>query len=90
MAMGKRKEDLERPYAPDFVSAESLAYRLDCSQSTIESYVREGLLPKPDMVGNLPRWEFAAVVSFIKSKNDAAKLPDEDEYLKGIRRGPTA
>jgi hypothetical protein len=92
--MGERKHEVERPYPPDFVSAETLAYRLDCARTTIESYVRAGLLPKPEMIGNLPRWDFAQVVSFIKARNDEAvqiaAASDEDEYLKGIRRGATA
>ena len=96
-SMGERKHEVERPYPPDFVSAETLAYRLDCSRSTIEAYVRDGLLPKPELVGNLPRWDFALVVSFIKARNEAGRAVEggdgahsEDAYLKGIRRGPTA
>jgi predicted DNA-binding transcriptional regulator AlpA len=57
--MGERKHEVERPYPPDYVSAETLGYRLDLSRSTVEAYVRSGLLPKPEMIGNLPRWDFA-------------------------------
>ena len=70
-----------------------MAYRLDCSRSTVDTYVKKGLLPKSKMIGNLLRWDFADVVSFIKARNDAAvgaATSDEDEYLKGIRRGATA
>jgi hypothetical protein len=95
--MSGRKHEVERPYPPDFVSAETLAYRLDCSRSTIDAYVRDGLLPKPEFVGNLPRWDFALVVSFIKAHNEAGKAGEsgnraeaEDLYLKGIGRGETA
>jgi hypothetical protein len=91
--MGERKHEVGRPYPPDYVSAETLGYRLDISRSTVESYVRAGLLPKPEMIGNLPRWDFGKVVSFIKARNDEAgqaAISDEDEYLKGIRRGATA
>jgi hypothetical protein len=89
----RSKSIFRRPYAPDYVSAESLAYRLDCSPSTVQDYVRAGLLPKPEMIGNLPRWDFAQVVAFIKERNDAGAKQDdadEDEYLKGIRRGATS
>jgi hypothetical protein len=92
--MGERKHEVERPYPPDYVSAETLGYRLDLSRTTVEAYVRSGLLPKPEMIGNLPRWDFAQVVSFIKARNDdaarSAATSGEDEYLKGIRRGATA
>ncbi len=93
--MSERKHEVERPYPPDFVSAETLAYRLDCSRSTIEAYVRDGMLPKPELVGNLPRWDFAEVVSFIKARNESARAAPssanaDDLYLKGVRRGSSA
>jgi predicted DNA-binding transcriptional regulator AlpA len=88
--MAERKHTVERPYPPDYVSAETLAYRLDCSRATIDSYVRDGLLPKPEMVGNLQRWDFAGVVSFIKARDNALPQPAaQDVYLKGIRRAST-
>jgi hypothetical protein len=101
--VNERKFEPERPYPPDYVSAETLAYRLDCSPSTIESYVRSGLLPKPEFIGNLPRWDFAAVVAFIKAHNarndDGANElairngvlhEPEDPYLKALTHGPPA
>jgi hypothetical protein len=94
--MSARKHEGERPYPPDFVSADTLAYRLDCSRSTIDAYVREELLPKPELIGNLQRWDFARVVSFIKARNETGlgegdnRDDREDAYLKGIRRGETA
>src|SRR5262249_20916140 len=92
--MTERKHEIGRSYPPDYVSAETLAYRLDCSRSTIDAYVRDGLLPKPELVGNLPRWDFAQVVAFIRSSNQTrelgvASVDPSDEYLKAIRRGPT-
>ena len=29
------------------------------------------MLPKPEMIGNLPRWDFTQVVAFIKERNDS-------------------
>ncbi len=77
-------------YPPDYVSAETLAYRLDCSRSTIDAYVRLGLLPKPETIGNLQRWDFGQVKAFIKAQNMKAKAGSaefEDAYLKGLRSG---
>ena len=34
--MAERKHEVERPYPPDYVSAETLGYRLDLSRSTVE------------------------------------------------------
>ena len=80
-------------YPPDYVSAETLAYRLDCSRSTIDSYVRLGLLPKPQTIGNLQRWDFGQVKAFIKVQNATAHetlraaSDEEDAYMKGLKGG---
>jgi predicted DNA-binding transcriptional regulator AlpA len=89
--MSDRALSHARPYPPDYVSAETLAYRLDCSRSTIDAYVRAGLLPKPETIGNLQRWDFGQVKAFIKAQNavmEADGRPgadEEDAYLKGLR-----
>ena len=90
--MSDRVENV-RPYPPDYVSAETLAYRLDCSRSTIDTYVRLGLLPKPENIGNLQRWDFGLVKAFIKAQNgntvgNGPASECEDAYLKGLRGGP--
>ncbi len=75
-------------YPPDYVSAETLAYRLDCSRSTIDTYVRLGLLPKPQAIGNLQRWDFGQVKAFIKAQNAApsgnAASDEKDAFFKGL------
>ena len=94
--MTTRKNSAQRVYPPDYVSAETLAYRLDCSPSTIETYVRAGLLPKPELIGNLPRWDFAAVVAFIKAHNarpdpavrNGVLHDPADPYLEALKDGP--
>src|SRR5271157_5929558 len=92
-AMGDAVREERWSYPPDYVSAETLAYRLDCSRSTIDSYVRLGLLPKPQTIGNLQRWDFGQVKAFIKVQNAAAhetlRAPsdEEDAYLKGLKGG---
>ena len=89
MADGVREERWS--YPPDYVSAETLAYRLDCSRSTIDAYVRLGLLPKPEIIGNLQRWDFGQVKAFIRAQNAAHEAhglgPGEDAYLKGLKGG---
>jgi predicted DNA-binding transcriptional regulator AlpA len=84
----------ERQYSPDFVSADSLAYRLDCSRSTIVEYVRAGLLPASKSIGNLQRWDFAEVCAFIRASNQAGEGTNEtqvdDEYFKGLTRASTS
>jgi predicted DNA-binding transcriptional regulator AlpA len=91
--MGEAREQ-RWSYPPDYVSAETLAYRLDCSRSTIDAYVRLGLLPRPETIGNLQRWDFGQVKAFIKAQNAltgeaGANGPasDDDAYVKGLRDG---
>jgi predicted DNA-binding transcriptional regulator AlpA len=91
-AVGDGAREERWSYPPDYVSAETLAYRLDCSRSTIDAYVRLGLLPKPESIGNLQRWDFGQVKAFIKAQNAATleahrSIDDEDAYLKGLKGG---
>jgi predicted DNA-binding transcriptional regulator AlpA len=91
--MGDGARDQRWSYPPDYVSAETLAYRLDCSRSTIDAYVRLGLLPKPESIGNLQRWDFGQVKAFIKAQNTANEGGalsglEEDAYMKGLKGGP--
>ena len=80
-------------YPPDYVSAETLAYRLDCSRSTIDAYVRSGLLPKPQTIGNLQRWDFGQVKAYIRAQNSPISTnnlasDEEDAFLKGLESEP--
>lgn len=87
--MVERKHEVERPYPPDYVSAETLAYRLDCSRSTVDAYVRSGLLPPPAIIGNLARWDFTEVRAFIKAHAREARsqgVQAADEYFEGLER----
>lgn len=83
-----RKNERVRPYPPDFVSAETLAYRLDCSVRSIQEYARAGLIPKPVTIGNLVRWNWNDVQAWIVGQGDAVIEPgmsEADEYSAAIR-----
>lgn len=95
--MGERRRRTGHIYPPDYVSAETLAYRLDLASSLIEIYVRDGLLPKPELIGNFKRWDFTEVRSYIKAMNghrsEIAVEPNgrpRDVYLERLKRGTTA
>jgi predicted DNA-binding transcriptional regulator AlpA len=87
-----RKRDVERPYPPEYVSADTLAYLLDYSRSTVDDYVRRGLLPKALTVGTNARWHWPTVVTFIEQHNAVATNPqtappsEDDVYLRGAKR----
>jgi predicted DNA-binding transcriptional regulator AlpA len=86
-----RKDEQRRPYSPDFVSAATLAYRLDCSERKVADYVRAGFLPKPVNIGNLVRWLWSEVLEHVKAQNALTLAEgvsginsDEDEYSRDI------
>lgn len=95
-----RKADQKRPYPPDFVSAATLAYRLDCSERAINDYVKEKLLPAPVFIGRLVRWFWPDVLDHIALKNNFATCRledteggydnDADEYEKDVERAREA
>jgi predicted DNA-binding transcriptional regulator AlpA len=86
-----RKREVKRPYPPALVSAETLAYLLDCSRSTIDDYVARGILPKPITIGYLHRWWWDEVQTIIKAQNELANSPStqspslEDPFLEGLK-----
>lgn len=82
-----QKRLVVRPFPPDFVSAETLAYRLDFSRSTIDDYVRRGLLPKPLTVGAGQRWYWPDVLKSVFERSGLECPGEEDDpYLEGIKR----
>jgi predicted DNA-binding transcriptional regulator AlpA len=88
-----RKHGVERAFAPDYVSAETLAYRLDCSRSTVDDYVRRGLLPTPKIIGNLQRWRWIEIEAWIASQGAILQLgsrdadaDEDDPYSLGVKR----
>jgi excisionase family DNA binding protein len=93
--MRKDRKGVERGYPPDYVSAETLAYRLDCEVETIEALLRRGALPSPRMIGGLRRWCFASVRAFVEAQNAPAKRlapngrpgPEDDPFLAALTNG---
>ena len=91
--MTGRKHGVQRSFAPDYVSAETLAYRLDCSRSTVDDYVRRGLLPRPRIIGNLQRWRWSEIEAWIANQGAARDQllspnadADDDPYSQGVKR----
>lgn len=71
--MGKRAVTGERP--PAYVSKATLAAELDMSESTVDSYVQRGLLPKPLKYGSSVRWKWADVTAFLDNQSHGAEDP---------------
>jgi hypothetical protein len=80
--MAEAKRSVVRPYPPDYVDAATLAYRLCCSESTIENLVRRGKLPPAIDFHGLSRWKWADIERLI----DQPTKGGEDELLAAIKR----
>ena len=74
---------------PAYLSRASLARELDCSESTVDEWVRRGILPAPIKLstGGV-RWRWSdvdmALMSFAPSGGG------DDPYLRGIRNAAQA
>lgn len=65
---------------PSYVSKTTLAAELDISESTVESYVSRGILPKPIRLGGSVRWCWAEVEAAMGSLSG----PAPDDFLARI------
>lgn len=66
---------------PSYVSKATLAAELDMSESTVDSYVKRGLLPKPIKwdCGSV-RWCWADVSAILTSR----AIGDNDKFMEGV------
>ena len=89
----RRKREIRRPYAPSYVTREEIAFRLQVSVSTVDSWIARNLLPAPVMVFTVRRYRWTDIEERIETQNllatDAAgnsPSPDGDEFLDGVQR----
>lgn len=68
----------DRP--PSYVSKATLAAELDMSETTVDSYVQRGLLPKPFKRGGSVRWCWAEVDADLRSR----AAGDDDQFMSGL------
>lgn len=78
--MAKRVVIGERP--PSYVSRATLAAELDVSETTVDSYVQRGLLPKPMKWGGIVRWRWLDIEACL---NTTAPGSDDDPFAAGLQ-----
>ena len=71
---------------PLYASRSTLAELLDCSVGTIDVYTKNGYLPRPEIIGNMPRWNVATVLSHIAQMNQGGVI-EEDDFMKALGNG---
>ena len=71
---------------PAYVSKSTLAHLLDCAESTIDTLVDQGALPKSlRLSSGCVRWCWAEVVMALDSLKPGASVPESDPYLIGVK-----
>ena len=78
--MSVAKSKIIRPYAPDYVDATTLAYRLCVSESTVEKLEREGKLPRRHDVFGFLRWKWEEVEAKI-----AGREMERSQFVERLR-----
>jgi predicted DNA-binding transcriptional regulator AlpA len=72
--------------APAYMSRATLAHELDIAESTVDDFVKRGILPPPIKLSpGCVRWSWAAVQAALDSLADtgSCKSPD-DPFLAGV------
>lgn len=68
--MTQPKAKIQRPFAPDYVDAATLAYRLSVSESTVEKWEREGRLPPRRDIFGIPRWKWTEIEELVDGRTN--------------------
>lgn len=76
-----RRRVIEGRRPPSYISKATLATELDMSESTVDTLVIAGVLPKPIKIGGSVRWNWAEVDAALVSN---ALPPEADPFLQGI------
>jgi hypothetical protein len=76
-----------RPYAPDWLDAESAAYMLSLPVSTFHQYVANGVLPKGVVIEKHTRWSREALNASLASKDTLRKPRGIREAMLEIAHG---
>ena len=74
-------------FPPDYVSRETLAYRLDMKAGAIDQLVKRGVLPPPLNIGDALRWWWPDVDRRIRGddlQTRATAYEADDPYLEAI------
>jgi predicted DNA-binding transcriptional regulator AlpA len=72
--------------APAYMSRATLAHALDIAESTVDDFVKRGILPQPIRLSpGCVRWQWAAVQAALDSLSGtgSARSPD-DPFMAGV------
>lgn len=78
-----RTSEITGTRPPSYLSKATLAAELDMSETTVDSYVQRGLLPKPIRPGGSVRWCWAEVEAFLQPTSADGKDPFIERLTNG-------
>lgn len=70
----------DRP--PSYLGKARLATELDISETTVDDYVRRGLLPKPVRLGGSVRWSWLQVQALLEAHSTSGV--SDDPFMAGL------
>jgi predicted DNA-binding transcriptional regulator AlpA len=70
----------DRP--PSYLGKARLATELDISETTVDDYVRRGLLPKPVRLGGSVRWSWSQVQALLDAHSIGGS--SDDPFMAGL------
>ncbi len=70
----------DRP--PSYLGKARLATELDISETTVDDYVRRGLLPKPVRLGGSVRWSWSQVQALLDAHSISGS--SDDPFMAGL------
>jgi predicted DNA-binding transcriptional regulator AlpA len=76
----------DRP--PSYLSKATLAAELDISETTVDDYVKRGILPKPIQLGGSVRWSWAQVQASLETLTRSGQALDP--FIAGLRNVSSA
>jgi len=69
-----------------YVSRATLASLLDCSESTVDEWVRRGIIPRPiRLPTGAVRWYWPSVLAALNSLGTEPGISESDPFLVGIK-----
>ena len=66
------------PYPPPFQDLRTLSEHICAAESTIESWVRQGLFPPPRKIGGKNLWQWKEVERHLARANDLAASSNDE------------
>jgi predicted site-specific integrase-resolvase len=76
------------PYPPPWQDAPTLCAHLCISESTLDNWIRDGILPPAQKIGGKRMWKWAEVDA--RLGGDAGIVPDQEQLARRVHNATKA